>query len=180
MLLLFLIGCNDFQEKVNGELSKLQAELDIRNQRLLACEAQLARMPLIEAKNEALKKAIKTLETDQVDCKRKLDAARGSEGQVREDLGQALKKLDEKQNEIDILRCHISSKDDLLQKMDVEKLASETQMGELTKCKSENVGLNRKTAELEKELETLKQKMRVLAAENHHLKDDLNTLPGKV
>jgi chromosome segregation ATPase len=167
---LFLVCCNDFQEKINGDIFNLQAELDQRNQRLLACEAQLARMPLIESKNEALKKAIKTLETGQVDCKRKLDAVRYSEGQVREDLEQALKKLDEKQNEIDILQSHISSKDNSLQRMDVDKLASVAQIGELSS----------KTTELEKELEIQKQKILVLAAENHNLKDDLNRLPGMV
>jgi chromosome segregation ATPase len=177
---LFLVGCNDFQEKINGGISNLQAELDKRNQRLLACEAQLTRMPLIEARNEALKKALKTLETGQLDCKKKLDAVRYSEGQVQEDLEQALKKLDEKQNEIDILQSHISSKDNLLQRMDVDKLASVAQTGELMRCRSENVGLRSKTAEQETELEILKQKILVLAAENHNLKDDLNRLPGKV
>lgn len=175
---MFLIGFNDLQDRINGGLSKLQAELDERNQRLLACEAQLAHMTILEAKNEALRKAIETLETDQEDCKKKLYAVTHSESQVRVDLEEALKKLEGKQNEIDFLQSEVSSKDDLLQRMSADKLASVAQMGELMKCKNENIGLRSKTAELEKELEILKQKILMLAAENHNLKDDLNRLPG--
>jgi chromosome segregation ATPase len=163
---------------VNGDLSKLQVELDKRNQRLLAYEAQLADMPILEAKNEALKKTIEALETDKEDCKKKLDAVRSSEGQIRMDLEDALKKLQEKQNEIDLLQSHVSGKDDLLQRMSVDRQASMAQMGELQRCRSENSGLRSETAELQKELEILKQKIMELAAENHNLKDDLNRLPG--
>jgi chromosome segregation ATPase len=166
-----VIDCNGFQERINGDLSKLQVELDKRNQRLLACEAQLADMPIVEAKNEALKKAIEAIETDKEDCKKKLDAVKCSEGQVRVDLEQALKKLEEKQNEIDFLQSHISGRDDLLQRMGVDRQASVAQMGELLMNRSE-------TVEHEKELEILKQKILELTAENHNLKDDLNRLPG--
>ncbi|XP_033609685.1 A-kinase anchor protein 9 isoform X6 [Cryptotermes secundus] len=166
------------EERINGDLSELQVELDKRNQRLLACETQLVDMPILKAENEALKKAIESVETDKEDCKKKLDAVKCSEGQVRVDLEQALKKLEEKQNEIDFLQSHISVKDDLLQGMGVNRQASVAQMGELLRHRSENSGLRSETAELEKELEILKQKILELAAENHNLKDDLNRLPG--
>lgn len=135
-------------------------------------------MPILEARNEALEKAIETVETDKEDCKKKLDAVKCSEGQVRVDLEEALKKLEEKQNEIDFLQSHISGRDDLLQRMGVDRQASVAQMGELLRHGSENSGPRSETAELEKELEILKQKILELAAENHNLKDDLNRLPG--
>jgi chromosome segregation ATPase len=135
-------------------------------------------VPILEAKNEALEKAIQTLETDKEDCKKKLDVVRCSEGQVRVDLVEALKKLEEKQNEIDFLQSRVSEKDDLLQRMGVDKQTSVTQMNELLRCRSENSELRSETAELEKELEILKQRILDLAAENRKLKDDLNRLPG--
>jgi cell division protein FtsB len=62
--------------------------------------------------------------------------------------------------------------------MGVDRQASVAQMGELLRHGSENSGPRSETAELEKELEILKQKILELAAENHNLKDDLNRLPG--
>lgn len=135
-------------------------------------------MIILEAKNKALKKAVEAAETDRENCKKKLEAVKCSEGQVRVDLEQSLKKLEEKQKEIDFLQSHISGRDGLLQRMGVERQASVAQMGELLRCTSENSGLRCETAELEKELEILKQKILELAAENHNLKDDLNRLPG--
>jgi phage shock protein A len=128
-------------------------------------------MPILEAKNEALEKAIE-------DRKKELDAAKCSEGQVRVDLEQALKKLEKKQKEIDFLQSHTSGKGDVPHRMGIDRHASVAQMGELLRCRSENSGLRSESVEFEEEVEILKRKIRELTAENHNLKGDLNRLPG--
>jgi regulator of replication initiation timing len=52
------------------------------------------------------------------------------------------------------------------------------QMDELQRCKLTNIELTNETSELQKEIETLKEKVSELLAENHNLKGDLNRLPG--
>jgi cell division protein FtsB len=52
------------------------------------------------------------------------------------------------------------------------------QADELQRCKLTNVELTNEIADLQKEIETLKEKVSQLGAENHDLKGDLNRLPG--
>jgi len=56
--------------------------------------------------------------------------------------------------------------------------ASLIQRDELQRCKFTNTELTNENVDLHKEIETLKQKVSELVAENHNLKGDLNRLPG--
>ena len=56
--------------------------------------------------------------------------------------------------------------------------ASLVQRDELQRCKLTNIELTNETVDLHKEIETLKEKVSKLVAENHILKGDLNRLPG--
>jgi chromosome segregation ATPase len=56
--------------------------------------------------------------------------------------------------------------------------ASLVQRDELQRCKLTNIELTNETVDLHKEIETLKEKVSELVAENHILKGDLNRLPG--
>lgn len=60
----------------------------------------------------------------------------------------------------------------------VDDQASLIQRDELQRCKLTNIELTNETADLHKEIETLKEKVSELLAENHNLKGDLNRLPG--
>lgn len=60
----------------------------------------------------------------------------------------------------------------------VDDQASLVQRDELQRCKLTNIELTNENVDLHKEIETLKEKVSELAAENHNLKGDLNRLPG--
>jgi len=60
----------------------------------------------------------------------------------------------------------------------VDDQASLVQRDELQRCKLTNIELTNETVDLHKEIETLKEKVSELLAENHNLKGDLNRLPG--
>lgn len=100
-----------------------------------------------------------------------VDSLEAAKAQIPMDLGAVLKRLHEKQRVVKFLHSHIACKDKILQRVSTDKQAH---MNELQKYKNEDSALEIKNAELEIELETLKEKISQLTTENHTLKDSVN------